>query len=320
MRILVTGSTGFIGKSLVARLKMDLFSIAATTRDSSFKEFGEDIHLINMGNMTPSLDWSHALGGVDVVVHLAARTHVLREHSINSLADYRYINVDCSLNLARQAAQAGVKRFIYLSSIKVNGESTILGKPYTAADDPRPEDFYGESKHEAELGLRGIAEESGMEYVIIRPPLVYGPGVKANFLAMMNWLWHCIPLPLGEITKNKRSFVYVDNLVDVIVSCIKHPRAASEIFLVSDDEDMSTTDLLSRVANQLGKSVKLIAVPEILIIIASKLICREGATRRLCASLQVDIAKTKKILDWSPPVRVDDGLRLTVEHFLNTKK
>jgi len=316
MDILVTGSTGFIGTSLIEKLIKKRFSVSATARNASANKFDGNINFINIGHLTPSLDWRHALQGVNVIVHLAARAHFLNDESRDPLADYRYINVDCSLNLARQAAKAGVKRFIYMSSIKVNGEFTILGKPFTAKDTPMPRDFYGISKYEAELGLQVIAEEFGMELVIIRPPLVYGPGVKANFLSMMNWLRRGIPLPLGGVIKNRRSYVFVDNLVDMIITCINHPAAANQTFLVSDDEDLSTSELLRRMALALGCPSKLILVPTNLIAFGARLFGRSDLSQRLCDSLQVDIRKTKDLLGWSPPVSVDEGLHQTAIHFL----
>jgi nucleoside-diphosphate-sugar epimerase len=316
MSILVTGSTGFVGTALIDRLKKDQFSVSAVARNVSTKKISSDVNLIGIGHLTSSLDWGPALQGVDTIVHLAARTHILNDKSSDPLADYRYINVDCSLNLARQAAKVGVKRFIYLSSIKVNGEFTILGKPFTAQDIPMPQDFYGISKYEAELGLRAIAKEFEMELVIIRPPLVYGPGGKANFLSMMNWLRRGIPLPLGGIGKNRRSFVFIGNLVSMIIACISHPAAANETFLVSDDEDLSTAGLLGRMALALGRPSKLIAVPAALIALGARLVGRADIAQRLCGSLQVDIKKTKNLLGWSPPVTVDEGLSQTATHFL----
>ena len=319
MGILVTGSTGFIGAALIQRLIKDQFSVSAVVRTLSANKFNADICLIDIGQLTPSLDWSHALQGVTTVVHLAARTHIISEKSKDPLAEYRYINVDCTLNLAHQAARAGVKRFIYMSSIKVNGEFTISGKSFAAQDQPMPHDVYGISKYEAELGLRVIANKFGMELVVIRPPLVYGPGVKANFLSMMNWLQHGIPLPLGGVKKNRRSFVFIDNLVDIIVTCINHPVAANQTFLVSDDEDLSAADLLDRIAWALGRPSNLISVPAPLIIIVAKLFGRSDIAQRLCGSLQVDIKKTKDLLNWSPPMTINEGLRQTAEHFLRIK-
>ena len=319
MSILITGSTGFVGAALIKRLIKDRFSVSAAVRNASTNVFNSDVNLIGIGHLTSSLDWSYALRGVNTIVHLAARAHILNDKSKDPLADYRYINVDCSLNLARQAARVGVKRFIYVSSIKVNGEFTILGKPFTAQDIPMPQDFYGISKYEAELGLRVIAEEFGMELVIIRPPLVYGPGVKANFLSMMNWVRRGIPLPLGGVTKNMRSFVFLGNLIDLIVISINHSAAANQTFLVSDDEDLSTAGLLERMSLALGLHSKLIVVPAVLITLGAKLVGRPDISQRLCGSLQVDVKKTEDLLGWSPPVSVDEGLRQTAAHFLKRK-
>jgi nucleoside-diphosphate-sugar epimerase len=255
---------------------------------------------------------------VDIVVHCAARVHILNDQTADPLAEFRQVNVDGTLTLARQAAQAGVRRFVFLSSIKVNGEQSGDGLAFNADQRPAPSDPYGISKYEAEVGLRALARETGMEVVIIRPPLVYGPGVKANFLAMMRWLRRGVPLPLGGVTENRRSFVFLDNLVDLIVTCIDHPAAANQTFLVSDDEDLSTAALLRRMAAALGRPARLIPMPAGLITLVAKLIGRPGIAQRLCGSLQVDIGKTKTLLCWSPPVSVDEGLRITAEHLRKT--
>lgn len=318
MSILVTGSTGFVGTALIERLTKDQFSVSAAIRNAS-TNINSDVNLISIGQLSSSLDWSHALRGVNTIVHLAARAHILSDKSRDPLAEYRYINVDCSLNLALQAARAGIKRFIYVSSIKVNGEFTILGKPFTAEDISAPQDFYGISKYEAELGLQAIANEFGIELVIIRPPLVYGPRVKANFLSMMNWLQRGFPLPLGSLTKNRRSFIFIDNLVDMIITCINNPAAANQIFLVSDDEDLSTVELLEHMSLALGRPARLFLVPPLLITRGVKLVGRADIAQRLCGSLQVDIKKTKVLLGWAPPVGVDEGLRQTAEYYLKIK-
>ena len=224
-----------------------------------------------------------------------------------------------TLNFARQAASAGVNRFVFLSSIKVNGEQTQFGQRYTPNDTPNPSDPYGISKCEAEEGLRRIAEETGMEVVIIRPPLVYGPGVKANFLSMMRWLSKGVPLPLGAI-RNQRSLVALDNLLDFIHTCLDHPAAANQTFLVSDGEDISTTDLLRRLAHALNVPARLLPVPQGLLEWGAKMLGRGDLSQRLCASLQVDISKARTLLGWQPPVTVDMALRRTAEHFLNSRK
>lgn len=268
-----------------------------------------------MGSLSSETDWTVALANVDQVVHLAARVHVMNDKSSNPLAEFRRVNVDGTANLARQAAAAGIRRFVYLSSIKVNGELTEVGLPITADDAPAPEDPYGLSKHEAEQALCQIAAETGMEVVIIRPPLVYGPGVKANFESMMLWLARGVPLPLAAVTQNRRSLVALDNLVDLIVTCLNHPAAANQTFLVSDGEDLSTADLLSRMGRALGHPARLFYLPPSLLKLGAQVVNNPGIYQRLCSSLQLDLAKTRQLLDWTPPLSVDEGLRRAAEGF-----
>lgn len=315
--ILVTGATGFVGRALCESL-VNQSSLRISVRDKSTSKFFANLDIFE-ASISPDQDWSSALSGVSVVIHCAARAHVLNEKSRDSLAQFRRVNVDGTLNLARQAAEAGARRFIYLSSIKVNGELTSLGHPFTADQIPDPRDPYGVSKYEAEMGLKALSDETGMEVVIIRPPLVYGPGVKANFLLMMNWLYCDVPLPFGGVTKNRRSFIYVGNLVNMIVTCINHPEAANQTFLVSDDQDLSTAGLLEHMALALRRSSKLISIPVFLITFVAKLFCRSDIAQRLCGTLQVDINKTKDLLGWSPPVSVSEGMRQTAVHFLKIK-
>ena len=248
-------------------------------------------------------------------MHLAARVHVMNDKNPDPLAEFRRVNVEATANLARQAAAAGVKRFVFLSSVKVNGEFTEAGQPFTADDAPAPEDPYGVSKHEAEELLRQIAAETGMEVVIIRPPLVYGPGVKANFQSMMRWLARGVPLPLAAVTENRRSLVALDNLVDLIVTCLNHPAAANQTFLVSDGEDISTAELLNRMGAAMGKPARLFYLPPTLLKLGASVLKRPGIYQRLCGSLQLDIAKTRQLLGWTPPVSVDEGLRRAAEGF-----
>lgn len=260
-------------------------------------------------------NWARGLNGVDTVVHLAARVHVMADKATDPLTEFRRVNVNGVLNLARQAAKAGIRRFIYLSSIKVNGEQTLPGRFFTEQDVPAPLDPYGVSKHEAEEGLRKLAQQTDMEVVIIRPPLVYGPGVKANFLNMMRWLHKGVPLPLGAI-HNYRSLVALDNLIDLIITCIKHPAAANQTFLVSDREDISTTELLRRMAAALDVPARLLPVPQKLLEMGFKMAGKSDLAQRLCGSLQVDITKACAMLDWKPLISVDEGLRRTAEGFL----
>jgi nucleoside-diphosphate-sugar epimerase len=235
--------------------------------------------------------------------------------SSDPLVEFRKVNLDGTLALARQASAAGVRRFIFISSIKVNGEGTAPTQPYKAGDDSAPLDPYGVSKLEAEQGLRALATDTGMEVVIIRPVLVYGPGVKANFLNMMRWLHKGVPLPFGAI-HNRRSLVALDNLVDLIVTCIDHPAAANQTFLVSDGEDLSTTELLRRMGTALGKPARLLPVPSWLLETGAAMLGKQALSQRLCGSLQVDISKTRELLNWTPPVSVDEALRKTAKHFL----
>ena len=312
--ILLTGATGFVGSALVLRLLSENRHLNVAVRRNSGC-FPSGVQIFEIGDLLLGTKWEPALEGVGVVVHAAARVHIMGDNALDPLSEYRRINVEGTLSLARQAAAARIHRFVFVSSIKVNGESTPRGKPFRNDDEPAPVDPYGISKMEAEYGLRQIAAQTGMEVVIIRPPLVYGLGVRANFLAMMSWLWRGIPLPLGAI-HNKRSFVALDNLVDLLVTCIDHPAAVNQTFLVSDGEDISTTQLLQRMGAALGKPARLLPVPAWALEAGAALIGKRDLSRRLCGNLQVDISKARDLLGWSPPVRVDEGLRITAEHFL----
>ena len=330
--ILLTGPTGFIGQSLGQKLthqKIPFTTAVRRTTDS----LADPIRQVLVGDLLPDTNWSSALSGADTVVHLAARVHVMQDTATDPLAAFRNANTAGTLNLARQAAAAGVRRFIFLSSIKVNGEHTTPDRPF-AADDSIPSlaaygkgagserlrlDPYGISKYEAEQGLRELAVQTGIEVVIIRPPLVYGPGVKANFLSMMHWLYKGIPLPLGAI-HNQRSLVALDNLVDLITTCIDHPAAANQTFLVSDNEDLSTTALLQRLGSALGKSARLLPVPQRLLTASLTFLGKGDIAQRLCSSLQVDVSKNRDLLGWFPPLSVDEALYKTAQSYLATKK
>ncbi|WP_339729001.1 SDR family oxidoreductase [uncultured Pseudomonas sp.] len=311
--ILVTGATGFVGSCLVAKLSQmaDFCVLGAHRVDLPFVDYPSAV----VGDINNDTDWRTVVHGQEVVIHSAARVHVMDDNSFDPLTEFRQVNVDGTLNLARQAAAAGVRRFIFISSIKVNGEGTTVGAPYHADAQPAPVDLYGISKMEAEQGLRTLATETGMEVVIIRPVLVYGAGVKANFLSMMHWLHKGVPLPFGAI-HNRRSLVALDNLVDLIVTCIDHPAAANQIFLVSDGEDLSTTELLRRMGVALGKPARLLPVPSWMLEAGATMLGKKALSQRLCGSLQVDISKTRELLNWTAPVSVDEALRKTAKHFL----
>jgi UDP-glucose 4-epimerase len=257
-------------------------------------------------------DWRSALVGVDAVVHTAARVHVMNETEADALTAYQKVNVEGTVNLARQAAQAGVRRFVFVSSIKVNGESTLPGHPFCADDASSPLDPYGLSKLEAEQRLLELSAETGMDVVIVRPPLIYGLGVKANFASMMRWVARGVPLPLGRI-HNARSMVALDNLLDLLITCLRHPAAAGQTFLVSDGEDVSTTELLRRTAGAMNKKAILLPVPVSWLEFAAALLGKRAVAQRLCGSLQVDIEKTRRLLGWSPPLSLDQGLKKAVE-------
>jgi nucleoside-diphosphate-sugar epimerase len=307
MTVLVTGANGFVGSALCRRLLQDGTPVRAAVRSPEACSGG--VSVVEVAGLAADTDWSPALQDVEQVVHLAARVHVMQEYAGDPLAQYRRVNVEGTVRLARQAAAAGVRRFVFLSSIKVNGESTQLGHAFTADDVPMPEDPYGVSKLEAEWALHEVARQTGMELVIVRPPLVYGPGVKANFGQMMRVLSRGWPLPLGAVTDNRRSLVALGNLVDLIVTCLHHPNAANQTFLVSDGEDLSTAGLLRRLGDALGRPARLVPVPVGLLKLGFALMGRPGLHQRLCGSLQVDMVKTRQLLGWEPPLTVDEGLR-----------
>ncbi|OGB28531.1 MAG: hypothetical protein A3F78_15440 [Burkholderiales bacterium RIFCSPLOWO2_12_FULL_61_40] len=311
--ILLTGANGFVGNALAVRLASLGLETRACIRGTAM-HVGQQNHIgvVRIGDLGPATDFASALPGVDILVHLAARAHVMHEKSASPLAEYRKANVDGTLNLARQAAAAGVKRFLFVSSVKVNGEHTRPGFAFTEADESQPQDAYGQSKYEAEQGLKEIAANTGMEIVIIRPPLVYGPGVKANFASLMRAVQYGWPLPLGSV-HNQRSLVALDNLVDFIITCISHPQAANQTFLVSDGCDLSTTELVRGLAQAAGVPARLLPVPVWALKMGSRIFGKADAVERLCGNLQVDISKARNVLGWTPPISVEEGLRRAVD-------
>jgi len=311
-KVLITGAGGFVGEALVFRLLLDKkFSPVAAVRGSTRLQGLCPVAVFDLANTIALPD----LNDVQVVIHAAARVHVMNETAIDALAEFRKINLEGTLRLAQHAANSGVKRFIFISTIKVNGESTAPGIPFKADDVPAPLDPYAISKYEAEEALKQLGNSTGMEIVIIRPPLVYGPGVKGNFLTLLRWLDRGIPLPLGVID-NQRSLVAIGNLVDLVVVCINHPRAASNTFLVSDGEDLSTTQLLRSLGSALGKRARLLPVPKWLLKMAAASMGKQMVVRRLCESLQVDISKNRELLGWTPPINIDRTMRQTAVHYL----
>lgn len=324
MRLLVTGANGFVGNALVEVLQKQGHAVRRALRGMPDAE--DEVESVSVGDIDGQTNWQTALRGIDVVIHLAARVHVMHESAVDPLAAFREVNVLGTENLARQAAEAGVKRLVYVSSIKVNGESAApiptLALPlkgmeqnvFTEADVPSPQDTYGISKWEAEQALHRVAAETGLEVVIMRPPLVYGPGVKGNFAQMLKVLAKGIPLPLASV-HNRRSLVYVGNLVDALIACATHPVAAGQTYLVSDGEDISTPDLLRWLGAALGHPARLFPCSLALLKIAGRLSGKSDQVERLLGSLQVDSSKIRRELDWTPPYSWQQGLQETAEWY-----
>lgn len=311
LKVLLTGASGFVGRELKA-----VFESVGHDVLASYRRAGVANSLV-IDSIDGRTEWGAALAGIDCVVHSAGRAHVMNETASDPLEAFRQVNTEGTLNLARQAAAAGVSRFVFISSIKVNGESTKLDKPFTETVEQIPCDPYGLSKYEAEQGLKLIAAETNLEVVIVRPVLVYGPGVKANFLSMMKWIRKGIPLPLGAI-HNQRSLVSLDNLVDFVMLCCTHERAANETFLISDDSDLSTTDMLKKLGVALGVRARLIPVSMSLISAMAKIIGKGDLSSRICGSLSVDVSHAKKQLGWEPAVTVDTAFEKTAADFVQT--
>lgn len=309
-KLLVTGANGFVGKFLCQALRARDIAFVPAVRDAA--RDGQ----IAVGDLNANTCWRDALSGCDAVIHLAARVHMMSDQVADPLAVYRTVNCDATLNLARQAALTGVKRFVYVSSIKVNGEQTWGNQPFTVFDQPQPHDPYAQSKWEAEVALMKWAHQSGMEVAIVRPPLVYGPGVGANFLRLMRLVRMGVPLPLGAVY-NRRSMVALDNLVDLLIACVHHPAAVGRTFLVSDDRDVGTPELIQMLAAAMERRAFLFPIPEKLLVAGATMLGKPAAAGRLLGSLQVDIGYTRQVLSWSPRVSMDYAIDATVTHFLS---
>ncbi|MBU0484127.1 MAG: SDR family oxidoreductase [Proteobacteria bacterium] len=318
IKVLITGADGFVGRALGVYLAGKGLVVYRAIRQTGDPTIKSDLRVV--GDIDATTDWSAALQGVDAVIHLAARVHVMADQASDPLADFRKVNTAGTINLARQAAGVGVRRFVYLSTVKVNGEKTGVsdggnGRRFSEADPPCPSDHYAISKWEAEQGLAQISADTAMELVIVRPPLVYGPGVRANFLSLMRWIDLGVPLPLGRID-NRRSLVSLENLVDFLFNCLVKPAAAGETFMVADGEDLSTPELIRRIAGLIGRPARLVPVPETLLRLGGRLLGRSAEIERLCGSLQIEIGKAKHLLNWEPPLSMDEGLRRTVNWYL----
>jgi nucleoside-diphosphate-sugar epimerase len=310
MKVLVTGANGFVGGHLCHTLEANGIDVRRAVRDPK-------PDAVAVGSINGTTDWAAVLPGVDAVVHLAGRVHVLKDTARDLLATFRMVNVDGTLNLARQAAKAGVNRFVFISSIAVHG-LTSGQHPFSHQDVPNPHDSYGLSKYEAEQGLKKISTETGLQLVIIRPPLVYGPGVRANFLRLLKLAGSGLPLPLATV-HNRRNPVFIGNLCDLILKCLSHPAAAGQTFLVSDDQDISTPELLRKLAKAINKKAWLFPMFGGALRLAGLITGRSGEIARLCGSLQVDISYTKELLGWAPPFTLDEGIRATVSDYLSAQ-
>ena len=309
MTVVVTGANGFVGTHLCHALQQRGMAYRAVVRTAAGSV--PTPHTVSMPGMDAQTDWAQALQGASTVVHLAARVHQVVDSSADPLQAFRETNLHSTVQLARSAQQMGVRRFIFVSTVKVMGEQTAPGRPFRASDPAQPQDAYATSKYEAEQELKALTAGSTMELVIVRPPLVYGPGVRANFASLVRAVARGVPLPLGRV-HNQRSLVGIDNLVDLLLLCTQHPRAAGQTLLVSDGQDVSTAGLVQQIADALGRPARLLPVPLPWLRLAGRLTGRDAAIQRLCSSLQVDISATCQHLGWTPPVSVAEGLRRAV--------
>ena len=314
-RVLVTGATGFVGRCLVPDLFVAGYGVRASVRAPATVKWLNNVDTVAIAGINGQTDWCMGLDGVDTVVHLAARVHVMHDSAADPLAAFRAVNVAGTARLARAAAQVGVRRFVFLSSIKVNGEETNSA-PYNEAMPVNPQDAYAVSKWEAEQALHAVSAETGMQVVILRSPLVYGPGVGGNFLRLLKLIERGVPLPLASIN-NRRSMIYIGNLADALIACATHPAAAGNTYLVSDGEDVSTPQLIGGLARLMGSSARLWPFPSTLLRSAGRLTGKAAEVERLIGSLQVDSSRIRNELDWIPPFAVDQGLAETVRWFVN---
>lgn len=311
---LVTGAGGLVGRALCAKMRADGWQVRGTVRSAKPPtSLPNGVEPLVVESIGPKTDWSKASAAVDTIVHLAARVHVMNDTAADPLTEFRKVNVEGTESLAREAAKSGVRRLIYVSSVKVNGEGGQ--KPYCETDKPCPLDPYGQSKLEAEEVLKKVAAETGLEVVILRPPLIYGPGVRANFLRLLNWVERGIPLPLGSVY-NQRNMIYLGNFVDCIMTCLQHPKAGGQTFLVSDGEDVSTSNLIRVMAEAMGKKARIFPFPQRLLNMLGKITGKTGEIERLTGSLCVDSSKIKETLGWQPPFSLADGIRETVRWYM----
>jgi len=318
-RILITGANGFIGRSLCKKALSEGWLVRGTIRTLAGKEtLPAEVDFVIIDEIGPGTDWTKALDGVDTVVHLAARVHVMRELAVNPLVEFRRINTDGTVRLAGMAAASGVRRFIFLSTVGVNGNVT-LERPFSEQDLPQPNSAYAVSKFEAELNLRVISDQTELGIVIIRAPLVYGPGNPGNFLKLLKLVSKRLPLPLASV-RNRRSLLYLENLVDAIITCINRPEAVGKIYLVSDGDDVSTPELIRRIANDLGIPLKLFSFPVSLLHLAGKLLGKSAELEKLIGSLIIDSTKIRTELGWKPPFGLDEGLKETAMWYKEHQK
>ena len=322
-KVLVTGADGFVGKALCRRLLQGGYALRAGLWNSALWPALQAVtpglsEFAILGDLGANPNLNSALDGVAVVVHLAARVHIMHDNAVDGREEYRRVNVHGTEALARAAAEQRVRRMVFVSTVKVNGESTS-GRPFTEGDPPDPQDPYAVSKWEAEEALRSVGAKTGLEVVIVRPPLVYGPGVRANFLRLMRLVERGIPLPLPD-TKNRRSLIGVENLADFLALCASHPGAANETFMVSDGADVSTRDLAAQLARAFGRSARFLPVPELAVRFAARLVGKEAAVNRLLGSLTVSADKARQRLAWKPPVTLDSGLAATARWYLESSR